>query len=400
MDNLRIEKPVLLKNQDGVDFRSPRRPERRRWEYVTNLCKWLQSRPKLVGFLSMLNLSKPRSENSMLFITNRVLNEGPTPVVDGGFELPRSVSFDLSDNQVEQSVYFCRRDAPNNYTEIGGNEFLAALRNAEAKEILIYVHGFSSLPEPATFPRAEELQQLCDRKQKGKVLVVPIVWPCESKEQSKNSQIKEYFNDQMAADQSGIAFARTIQKFLKWQESNLDAENPCTKRINILAHSMGNRVLRATFAKNFQYFLPQGMPLLFRNIFMAAPDITNEALEPGQEGQYIPTAARNVVVYYAADDLAMRSSKIANLGNGIASRRMGHTGPENMDRVSKNVYALDCDEFNMKYDRLVGHGYFASDRNGNGGVLFEHMWRCIDRGRVLMDAPNARTAILDESWFA
>ncbi|MEE3715196.1 alpha/beta hydrolase [Tumidithrix elongata RA019] len=332
----------------------------------------------------------------MLFITNRVLQEGPTSsTVDGNLVLPRSVNFNLRNNQAEQSVYFCRRNNKDDYTEIGGTAFLSELKNSNAQEILIYVHGFANLPEPAIFPRAEELQRLFDQKAPGYMVVVPVIWPCDS----DDSQLKDYFDDQMAADQSGMAFARMFQKFLDWRDINSTIDNPCIKRINILAHSMGNRVLRATFSSIVQYFLPQGMPLMFRNIFMAAPDIVNEALEPGQEGQFIPTAARNVVVYYASDDLAMRASKVANLGNRIASRRLGHTGPEHMDKVSKNVYALDCDDFNTVYDPPTGHGYFASDRNGNPGILFDHMWRCIDIGRVPMSPSNARSAILRREWL-
>jgi esterase/lipase superfamily enzyme len=330
----------------------------------------------------------------MLFITNRVLQEGPTPMRNDQPQVPRSVSFNLSNNQAEQSVYFCRRDNSQNYTEIGGQAFLSELKNLKVKEIFLYLHGYSSLPERDIFPRAQQLQQLFDQKASGYMVVVPIIWPCDD----DAGQIKDYFDDQIAADQSGIAFARLFQKFLAWRESNSTTDNPCTKRINILAHSMGNRVLRATFASIVQYFLPQGMPLVFRNIFMASADIVNEALEPGQEGQYISPAARNVVVYYAADDLAMRASKVANVGE-IASRRLGHTGPEHMDIVNKNVYALDCDDFNTDYDPPLGHGYFADDRHGNPGLLFNHIWRCIETGRPLMNPPEVRSAILSGSWL-
>lgn len=156
---------------------------------------------------------------------------------------------------------------------------------------------------------------------------------------------------------------------------------------------MGARVLRETFVSTIKYFLPQGMPLIFRNIFLAAADIVNEALEPTQEGQYISPAARNVVVYYAADDLAMRASKVANVGE-IASRRLGHTGPEHMDKVNKNVYALDCDDVNTEYDTPIGHGYFASDSSGNPGLVFDHIWHCIKTGRVLMQPPDAQTTLI------
>jgi esterase/lipase superfamily enzyme len=331
----------------------------------------------------------------MLFITNRAFQEGMTPFDENNEPIvPRSVNFNLSNHQAEQSVYFCHRnDEAQTYTEIGGKVFLTELKNSNAQEILLYVHGYSNFPELGIFQRAQELQDLFNQKSDGYIVVVPVIWPCDNQE----GQMK-YFNDQMAADQSGMAFARSFLKFLEWRKLNSTEDNPCTKRINILAHSMGNRVMRAAFASIVQYFLPQGMPLVFRNIFMASADVVNEALEPGQEGQHISTAARNVVVYYAADDLAMRASKVANLAEQVASRRLGHTGPEHIDKVNKNVYALDCDDFNTLYDTPLGHGYFASDNRehpGNPGLVFDHMWRCVETGRVLpISRSETRNAIL------
>lgn len=325
----------------------------------------------------------------MLFITNRVLREGMTPMSENVPQLPRTVNFDLENNQAEQSVYLCHRNGDGDYTEIGNQAFLTELKNSTVKEILLFVHGYSNLPEPAIFPRVATLQRLFEQKSPGHTLVVPVIWPCKK----GVGVLEDYFNDEIAADHSGIAFSRLFQMFLTWRDEHSTQENPCTKRINILAHSMGARVLRASFIGNVKYFLPQGMPLVFRNIFLAAADVVNEALEPGQEGQYISTASRNLVVYYAADDLAMRASKVANVG-AIASRRLGHTGPEHMDKVNKNVYAIDCDNFNNQYDPPVGHGYFADDRNGSPGLVFNHMWECMRTGRVPMSSPDARTSIL------
>lgn len=339
----------------------------------------------------------------MLFVTNRVLQEGLTPVNRPG-TLPRSIRFDLTNNQVEQSVYFCDRTGAETYAEIGSTAFLTALKNSGYREILFYIHGYNNLPESAIFPRAEELQRLLNQKSPNAVQVVPLIWPCDH----DLGKVKDYYDDQMAADQSGVAFARMFQKFLVWRETNSTLDVPCTKRINVLAHSMGNRVLRSAFSSTVKYFLPQGMPLVFRNIFMAAADIGNASLEPGQDGELIPPAARNVVIYHAADDLAMRASKVANVtaeesrrqrqAGQIASRRLGHTGPADMSKVAKNVYALDCDDFNNDFDAPAGHGYFAG-RNGTPSPAFNHIWSCIDTGRVRMEPEDAKTAILNRRWF-
>lgn len=330
----------------------------------------------------------------MLFVTNRVLQEGPTPVqASGSYELPRSVDFSLTNNQAEQSVYFCRRNGPNDYTEIGGRTFFSELRNANVQQILFYVHGFASLPEPAIFPKAAELQRLFDQKEPGYMAVVPLIWPCDN----DFGMVKDYFDDQIAADASAFAYMRLLEMFLAWREEHSTLEKPCVKWLNILAHSMGNRVLRGALYRAAQYYQTQGVPMVFRNIFMVAADVVNETLEPGQIGAYIPQTSRNLVVYHAADDLAIRASKVANARD--TSRRLGQTGPEQMNQVARNVYAIDCADFNNDYDRPTGHGYFTLDQNGNSGLLFDHLWECIKTGRVPISRPYVRTEILNSRFW-
>lgn len=330
----------------------------------------------------------------MLFATNRVLQEGPTPInPDGSYTLPRQINFNLKDNQAEQSVYFCQRSGANDYVEIGNRAFFTELKNAQIEQILLYLHGYSSLPEPVVFPTAERLQALFDQKSQRKVLVVPLIWPCDD----DLGAVKDYFDDQIAADASDIAFARMFEKFLGWRDENSTLDSPCVKPINVLAHSMGNRVLRGAIARSVEYFQPQGFPLIFRNIFMSAADVSNNTLDFGQPGEYIAHSSRNVAVYFAADDLAMRASKVANMS--IAARRLGHTGPEQFTQVPRNVYALDCGDFNNIYDNPVGHSYFTTDPQGNSGLMFDHIWECIRRGRVPMKPSTARLTILrDRFW--
>ncbi len=329
----------------------------------------------------------------MFFVTNRFLNEGPTPTDSNA--LPRSVSF-ARDNRVDQSVYFCRREAENNYTEIGMQAFFTELKNAKVEQILLYLHGFSNLPEPHIFPKVQELQSFFERKERDFVLVVPLIWPCDD----DFGLLEDYYDDQDAADASDLAFMRMFEKFMEWREPNSTLDNPCTKRINILTHSMGLRVLRGALKRAVKRYQSKGLPLIFRNVFMAAADVINETLEPEEDGSLIPQASRNAVVYFAADDLALRASKVANVNNATAvSRRLGHTGPERMDKVAQNVYALDCADFNTEYDRPVGHGYFSSDPSGSFGLLFDHMWECMIRGRVPMNPPEARTTILNRRFW-
>jgi hypothetical protein len=78
----------------------------------------------------------------------------------------------------------------------------------------------------------------------------------------------------------------------------------------------------------------------------------------------------------------------------VASRRLGHTGPEDMGKVQNNVFAIDCDNFNNKYDRPKGHSYFLEDNRGNAGKVFEHIFNTIKTGRVEVEDKKERTTTL------
>lgn len=322
----------------------------------------------------------------MLFITNRTPKQSPRTRAE------RAISFDIENNTASNSVYFCRRNGKDDYTEMGSQGFMKAARESEYQQLLIYIHGFSNLPEPDIFPRAMKLQQMFDAAEKKLVLVIPLMWPCDA----DVGVVKDYWDDQKSADMSAFAFARVMEKFMAWRNSpaNEPETAPCLKRINVLAHSMGNRVLRETLVTWNRYDLASGVPLLFRNTFLVAADIVNESLTVGQPGELIAHASRNVSVYFASDDLALRASKVSNLKNKVASRRLGHTGPEDMSSTPHNVYAIDCDDFNNHYDKPAGHTYFLTNDKGQPGSVFQHMLKCIQLGRVFPDDETRRASIL------
>jgi esterase/lipase superfamily enzyme len=316
----------------------------------------------------------------MLFVTNRVLK--PSLKSRPG----RKVDFDLKDANALQSLFFCRRKEEGEYVEVGSEAFLDELRTSRYEQMLLYIHGFNNVPEGAIFQRAEALQSFLDLHRANMALVVPLIWPCVNNDLKDSDQIIfRYYTDQTAADASGFAYARALERLFDWQQKNAENDQSCMKRINILAHSMGNRVFRQALNVWCKHFLGDSPPLIFRNVFMAAADIVNESLEEGKEGQTIPQASRNVVVYFASDDLALRASKVANVANKIASRRLGHTGPEDMAKVPRNVTAVDCDNINTLYDPPLGHTYFIDHHDEalpQPGLVFQHLAACIDTGRV------------------
>lgn len=323
----------------------------------------------------------------MLFITSRM------PTINTEPELNRNYQFDLGNNSSGRGIFCCERKGKGDYEEIGSRQMLSTIKQSKYRQVLVYIHGFSNLPEDV-FKDVREFQTLCNKKKANEVLVIPIIWPCDN----DLGIVKDYWDDQKAADQSAFAFARMLQLFMKWRNSAEDnpEDDHCLIRINVLAHSMGNRVFRQTLVNWKKYDQPNGMPLLFRNTFLVAADILNESVHKNQPGELIGHASRNVVVYYASDDLALRASKISNLKNAEASRRLGHSGPEDMEQTPKNIYAVDCDEVNSVYDRLKGHSYFRSGKKkGEPGVVFDHIFQTLMTGRVFPGDEYRKSSILD-----
>ncbi|BCS53131.1 alpha/beta hydrolase [Geobacter sp. SVR] len=318
----------------------------------------------------------------MFFVTNKAINE---PLLSK-IEVPRRITFNTENNQAGQSIYFCRRNGANDYTEIGSANLLEELRVSPAEQILVYIHGFNNQPESDIFPRAQELQRLFDAVKQNLVLVLPIIWPCSD----HIGIIRDYYYDEDAADASAFAFARLLEKFLNWQKVNCtDGVPSCLKRINMLAHSMGNRVLRGTLQRWREYGETSSPLLLFRNTFLVAADIEDESLQKNGKGTQICELSRNVTVYYANDDLALRTSKVANDGNminGRRKRRLGHSGAEDTELLPRNVYLVDCDEINNLYDKPKGHAYFLNDDKGQPGLVFQHILHSVQCGRVDIDA--------------
>lgn len=319
----------------------------------------------------------------MLFLTNR------EPLGSIRFKKNRKFTFDLRKNAPANSIYCCERVGDANYVELGHKQWLGRLKDCNYKQLLFYIHGFSNLPEPDIFPCAQELQRYFDQKEDKCVLVVPIIWPCDD----DPGIVKDYWDDQKSADMSAFAFSRALQFFMRWRDQEA-SDSPCIKRINVLAHSMGNRVFRETLALWNRYDLANGVPLLFRNSIMMAADVVNETMEKGGAGRLISQSSRNVSIYHASDDLALRASKASNLKNKIASRRLGHSGPEDMHKTQSNVYAIDCDDVNNRYDYPKGHSYFLAGDDGQMGKVFEHMFMSIQTGRVSVDDKRNRTHIL------
>ena len=92
----------------------------------------------------------------MLFITSRL------PTVNTEPALNKNFGFDLNSNGSSQSFFCCRRIKKNAHEEIGSQDLLSTVKESKCRQVLLYLHGFSTLPEDV-FEHAAEFQALCDK---------------------------------------------------------------------------------------------------------------------------------------------------------------------------------------------------------------------------------------------
>lgn len=278
----------------------------------------------------------------MLFITNRVPED--SVITSTG----RNFNFNFSDNTPSPSMYFCQLKEPDGkIIEIGSDNLIAELRKTPHSHLLFMLHGFSNQPQDV-LSSAKILQNLCDKISNNRILVIPLIWPCE-----KNAGIfTRYWSDRGAASGSRIAFSRMIMRL--YDGLTKPAMKPC-KGIHILAHSMGNYVLSCAL-QEWSTLTPKRVNIpIFNNAFLVAADIEDDALEPGKSGDVICEKSEKVIVYFAPDDRALGTSKTIH---GDRYFRLGAFGPAHYTRLT-NVTAVNCRAVNQKSDSFFGHSYYT-----------------------------------------
>ena len=209
------------------------------------------------------------------------------------------------------------------------------------------------------------------------VKVVPLIWPCD--DDSILALADDYFDDQRAADASETAFALFIEDLVHWQNAQLSAE--AKQKVHFLIHSMGTRVFYKSLTR---YRQTMGLTLknLANNIFLVAPDVINTALEPECDASDIVSVADNVVIYYAVDDLAMSASRLANSTKGELQERLGKLGAADITKLPENVYQVNCQDFNNRFEFIIGHRYFIRDMFNNISPVIYHMVDALEQGQI------------------
>ncbi len=234
--------------------------------------------------------------------------------------------------------------------KLGSKAMFAELKAYMEKhtDVVAYIHGFNVSWKNAV-GSALALQEMLNRRDGGdpaqRCLVVLFTWPSDG----MAMPFVSYKSDRSEARGSGYAFGRGLLKLRDFFASL--GENRCGQDIHVLCHSMGNYVLQNALRRIIEFNAGSSLPRLFEHIFLCAPDVDDDVLEPDKGLGRLHELCRHVGVYYNRGDLAMYVSDHTK-GN---PERLGTNGAARPNLVHNKVYQVDCTPL---VEGLVEHSYY------------------------------------------
>ncbi|WP_298859032.1 alpha/beta hydrolase [uncultured Gimesia sp.] len=206
-------------------------------------------------------------------------------------------------------------------------------------EAFIFIHGYNNSFEEAARRTAQIAHDL---KFKGAPLMYS--WPSKAK-----GTLRAYKEDGRTAqwcDENVTLFIESI------------ARQSGARKIHLIAHSMGNRVLSRAL-KNISQELAQSKEPqpLFNEVILTAPDIDAQLFKNSIAPHIVQTAQR-FTIYSSSEDLALKASRVAN---SFWHERLGEGGSHlTVFPNYKQINVIDASGVDTNLFAL-GHSYHADN---------------------------------------
>ena len=216
----------------------------------------------------------------------------------------------------------------------GSEALFAELRKSmktEKTDSLIFIHGFNVTFKEAIESAAEMgdcYARLSDNNYKPNIFV--FSWPSDG-------LITSYANDRSDAEASGYALARGMMKFAAFLKE-LQPGKACNQKIHLIAHSMGNYVLRYALQQANKISEGQSLTRIYNEIILTAADEDSDAFEFDYKFGRLSELAQRITVYFNNGDLALKISDHTKNNPD----RLGHDGPNKPHEVPAQVVLVDA----------------------------------------------------------
>lgn len=246
-------------------------------------------------------------------------------------ELSRPLSFWVFELPENPDRHFVLRHVEEHHDKDDFYESLSArLAQSDSQAALLFIHGYNVSFEDAIFRTA---QLAVDLKFDG--APVSFSWP------SYANPLKYTFDEQQA--EVSVPALREVLDDL--------ANRSGAKRVHIIAHSMGNRVLAGAL-RSMDSLAQARNRQVFRELVMAAPDVDTRVFQ----NQFLPHIERSVqhcTLYASSRDRALLMSRCFH-----NYQRLGEAEPELV--VATGLETIDA---TLVDTSLLGHSYIGDAKS-------------------------------------
>lgn len=270
-------------------------------------------------------------------------------------------------------------------------------------DTILFFHGFYNTFNDSLIGSAE-LKHLYEKESEGKYTMIVFSWP------SKGELLFSYDRDRDNALASSKVFASGIYQLadflieLCWlkfdrkkdsdvrENNNLERQNEKRDcgRLHLMAHSMGNYVLRCVL-QELRKMTGDHIPRLFDEILLVAADEDKDAFEHKQKLKLLPELAQRVSVYFNREDIPL---KISDWFMDNESR-VGTDGPKEPYKIPANVSLINCKDV---VTGLLEHDYHKTEPAVIRDIVYVlNGWKSEDiPGRVYSSETNSYRLIETE----
>ncbi len=206
---------------------------------------------------------------------------------------------------------------------LGSRQILDEIRRQPEGDVVFLVHGFANT-FASSLEGAVEISVGLGRP------VFLFAW-------ASAGDLGQYMLDRQRAVPSGQALGRVFRIFMGWLRRLREEGHDCRRPIHLVAHSMGNFVLRHGVQALHASLGGGEIPLVLDQVILAAADEDADAFEKVDKLLPLASAARAITVYHTETDGGLTISDQFK-GNPT---RLGHRGPANMNVIRDNIFAVD-----------------------------------------------------------
>ncbi len=238
---------------------------------------------------------------------------------------------------------------------LGGTEYMfydlyKSMKNdiKPNSDVLFFIHGFATSHEDE-LEHILKLKELYIDSESSIEHLIYLSWP------TSNSYALTYWSDKEDSIVTGQTLARIYVKmnnffytmFKKYEQEN------CKQKIHIMAHSMGNQVLKQMMGNlNEKYIVP-----FIGEIILVHSDVSSNSFEKEQPFTKLHKLGQRTHIYiHKGDDALTISTTTKNF-----SKRLGKAGPSNIQDLSQSTFIVDVT--GIKYDKLKKTGFLSKLKN-------------------------------------